>query len=123
MKRWARPIAGIVLSSWIAAAQAHAHLRSAVPADGSVIPVAPSQAVLQFSESARLTAAWIRKNGGARKKLDSLPQQSAARLAVPLPALSPGRYELAWRALSADGHIVPGHIRFTVAPSGASGRR
>lgn len=123
MKLWTRVFAGIVLSSGIAAAQAHAHLRSAVPADGSVVSTSPPQAVLDFSEPARLTAAWIQRSGAARKKIEPLPAQSAASVAVPLPKLSPGLYELSWRALSADGHIVPGHIHFTVTPPDAAGAR
>lgn len=128
MTRWARVFTGIVLSSAIAVAQAHAHLRSAVPADGSVVSAPPSHVVLDFSEPARLTAAWIQRSGGPKSKLERLPQQSAARVAVPLPALRPGRYELSWRALSADGHIVPGHIhftvtRFTATRPGATGAR
>src|SRR5579885_2684187 len=119
MRRWASVFAGIVLSSGIAAAEAHAHLRSSVPADGSVLSAPPAQVVLELSEPARLTAAWIRRGGGPRRKIEPLPQRSAARAALRLPALGAGQYELSWRALSADGHIVPGHIRFTVAPPGA----
>ncbi len=123
MRRWARVFVGIALSFGIAAVQAHAHLRSSVPVDGSVLSAAPPQVVLDFSEPARLTAAWIQRSGSARKKVEPLPQQSAASVAVMLPALQPGQYELSWRALSADGHIVPGHIRFTVASPGAPGAR
>ena len=121
MRRLTRVLAGIVLSSAVAAAYAHAHLRDSVPADGSVVSAAPRQVVLDFSEAARLTAAWIQRSGGPRKKIAGLPEQSGASIAVSLPALGPGRYELSWRALSADGHIVPGHIHFTVTPPGAQG--
>jgi methionine-rich copper-binding protein CopC len=123
MKRWARVCAAIVLSGGIAAVQAHAHLRSAVPADGSVLSAPPPQVVLEFSEPARLTAAWIQRSGGARRKIAPLPRQSAASVALPLPALRAGLYELSWRALSADGHIVPGHIHFTVMPPNGGGAR
>ncbi len=123
MTRWTRVLAGVVLSSAVAAAQAHAHLRSSLPADGSVLSAPPRQVVLDFSEAARLTAAWIQRSGDPRAKITELPKQSAASVAVSLPALRPGRYELSWRALSADGHLMPGHIHFTVTPSGAQGAR
>jgi methionine-rich copper-binding protein CopC len=113
---------GLALSAWMVGAEAHAHLHSSMPANGSVVTAAPSEVVLDFSEAARLTAAWIQKSGGAKQKLERLPEQSAAKVAVPLPALTPGRYELSWRALSADGHIVPGHIRFTISHAGAAAR-
>jgi methionine-rich copper-binding protein CopC len=34
---------------------------------------------------------------------------------VALPALAPGSYQVSYRALSADGHIVPGQLRFTLS--------
>lgn len=111
-----------VLTVWMAQAAAHAHLRSAVPADGSVVAVAPARIELHFSEAARLTAAWIEKDGGAKQRLSSLPHDSAAKLDLPLPQLAPGRYEVSWRVLSADGHVVPGRLRFTFSPS-VSGAR
>ena len=117
VKHRARLFAGIVLAASAAAAQAHSHLVRAVPANGSVVAAAPARVVLDFSEAARLTAAWIERDGGPKQKLESLPIEASARLTVQLPALAPGRYELSWRASSADGHIVPGHIRFTVSPS------
>ena len=123
MRRWARVFVGIVLSSGIAAAQAHAHLRSSVPADGSVLSAPPAQVVLDFSEPARLTAVRIQRSGGPRRKVGPLPQNSAASVALTVPALKPGEYELSWRALSADGHIVPGQIHFTVTPPGTAGAR
>ncbi|MGH8260096.1 MAG: copper resistance CopC family protein [Steroidobacteraceae bacterium] len=123
MRRWMSSCAGLALALWMAGAQAHAHLRGSVPANDSVSRTAPASAVLDFSEPARLTAAWIRKSGGQNHKLASLPSTSSARVSVPLPPLMPGRYELSWRALSADGHIVPGHIRFTVSRPGAPAKR
>jgi copper resistance protein C len=123
MKRWARTVAAIALSLGIAAAQAHARLRSSVPANGSVLSSPPAHVTLELSEPARLTAAWIQRSGAPRKKIEPLPGESAASVVVTLPLLSPGRYELSWRALSADGHIVPGHIRFTVAAPAAAGAR
>ena len=35
---------------------------------------------------------------------------------VALPPLAPGSYHLRWRALSRDGHGVPGEIRFSITP-------
>lgn len=122
MRRWTRALAGIALTAVVAAAHAHAHLRHSVPADGSVLSAPPRQVVLDFSEAARLTAAWIQRSGGSRTPIAGLPRQSAASVAVSLPALGAGRYELSWRALSADGHIMPGHIHFTVAARGEGAR-
>jgi methionine-rich copper-binding protein CopC len=97
-----------------AEAQAHAHLERAQPADGSVLTTAPARLVLSFSESARLTALSIEAAGGKPRKLAPLPAQSAREISVALPPLAPGEYVVRWRVLSADGHIVPGRLHFTL---------
>ena len=96
-------------------AQAHAHLRSATPADGSTVHAAPASLVLEFSEAARLTALWIQKQGGDKKKL-APPQESQSRITVTLPPLGPGDYVVSWRVQGSDGHVVPGQLRFTLRP-------
>lgn len=124
-----KPLAILSALAWLASmtvAQAHAVLRESVPVNGSVVTTPPSQVVLRLSEVARLTAAWIARNGAARRSLHPLPATTAVETTLRMPALAPGRYVVSWRALSADGHIVPGQISFTVRapvapPRGASG--
>ncbi|HYC10767.1 MAG TPA: copper resistance CopC family protein [Steroidobacteraceae bacterium] len=108
----ARVLGGLLL--WLAAtcAVAHAHLQQSTPADGSVLSAAPAQLVLHFSEAARLTALWL-ESGAARQAVGPLPQAAQPIIVVPLPALSPGRYVVSFRVVGADGHVVPGEIRFT----------
>jgi methionine-rich copper-binding protein CopC len=108
--------AGGVLVVAALAAQAHAHLQQATPADGSILSAAPTELVLRFSEAAQLTALTIGKDGAAPQKVAPLPQKPAAKIVVALPPLAPGHYVVSWRVLSADGHVVPGQIRFTLSP-------
>jgi methionine-rich copper-binding protein CopC len=103
-----------LLMAWGSAAQAHAHLEEALPADNSVIHEAPAALVLRFSEQAQLTGLSIEKDGGPKQKL-APPEKSQTRITVPLPVLEPGHYVISWRALSADGHVVPGQIHFTLS--------
>ncbi len=35
-------------------------------------------------------------------------------LVYALPDLSPGRYQVRWKVLSADGHLTEGAVRFVV---------
>jgi methionine-rich copper-binding protein CopC len=93
---------------------AHAHLEKASPADGSVISSPPREVVLEFSERAQLATLWIAREGASRRKLAPLPQEPQQRIVVPLPRLAPGTYMLSWRVVGADGHVVPGQIRFTL---------
>lgn len=93
-------------------AHAHAHLSASVPQDAST-GKAPEQIVLSFSESARITALSLQREGEASRKL-APPAAAAARITVPLPKLLPGRYTLSWRLLSGDGHVTSGSLHFTV---------
>jgi methionine-rich copper-binding protein CopC len=112
--------AGIVLLAGAAFAAAHTHVLKSVPADGQAVSAAPASVVLTFSEAARLTAAWIQKGEGARTRLGSLPETAAVQVTLALPAMTPGTYTVSWRAASADGHVMPGRIRFTVSPQAPS---
>lgn len=110
LKHWA---AGAILLGAAAVAGAHAHLEEATPADHSVVRTAPAVLVLRFSESARLTALWIAQDEGPKRKLE-VPAAPQPQITVALPPLTPGHYLISWRALSGDGHVVPGQIRFTL---------
>ena len=112
--------AGSVLLLLVATAHAHAHLTAAVPADGSV-GKAPERIVLSFSEAARITVMTLQRGGEEPRKLTPLPSEMAARITVPLPKLSPGKYTLSWRVVGDDGHVVPGVLHFTVLESPAAG--
>jgi methionine-rich copper-binding protein CopC len=111
---------GSVLFVLVATAYAHAHLTAAVPAEGSAVK-APQQVVLTFSEAARITSMTLQREGEEPHKLTPLPAEVAARITVPLPRLSPGKYTLSWRVVGDDGHIVPGALHFTVVESAAPG--
>ena len=111
---------GAALFLLVATAHAHAHLTAAVPAEGSA-GKAPEHIVLTFSESARITAMSLQREGEEPRKLAPLPAEMAARITIPLPKLLPGKYTLSWRAVGDDGHVVPGTLHFTVLESSASG--
>jgi methionine-rich copper-binding protein CopC len=103
----------------VATAHAHAHLTAAVPSEGSA-GQAPEHIVLSFSEAARITAITLQREGDEPRKL-APPAAVAARIAVPLPKLTPGKYTLSWRVVGDDGHIVPGTLHFTVLEPPAVG--
>ena len=107
-------LAGSVLALAATCAAAHAHLQQATPADGSVLHAAPTQLVLRFSEATRLTVLWI-ESGGTRQAVGSLPDAAQTTIVVALPTLSPGSYVVSFRAIGADGHVVPGQVHFTVS--------
>jgi methionine-rich copper-binding protein CopC len=97
------------------AACAHAHLMASTPAAGAQLTAAPRQLTLEFSEPAQLTALSIGKAGEAPLKLTA-PSAAASRISIALPALTPGTWTVRLRALSADGHLMPGAVTFTLMP-------
>jgi methionine-rich copper-binding protein CopC len=116
LSKWISASAPLLL---VATAHAHAHLTAAVPADGSS-GKAPEHIVLTFSETARITALNLQRQGEEPRKLTPLPVEKAARITVPLPKLLPGSYTLSWRVVGEDGHVVPGVLHFTVLEASAA---
>jgi methionine-rich copper-binding protein CopC len=108
-------LAGAVLVGVAALAQAHTHLKDAVPAAGSTVKASPDHITLTFSEPARLTALTIQKEGGEEQKIAALPADAAAKVSVPAPKLAPGKYTVNWRVVSGDNHIMSGKLHFTIA--------
>jgi methionine-rich copper-binding protein CopC len=110
-------IAGLcLLLLWPLAALAHAHLLQALPAEGSVISTPPTQFSLKFSEAATLTALSLHRQGDPQPhKIAPLPTTASAQIDIPAPPLEPGVYELSYRLISADGHVMGGSVHFTIA--------
>jgi len=96
-----------------ATADAHSHLRSSTPTEGSTI-APPTQVLLGFSEVSQLTALTLVPGSGRARKVAPLPQQPAQQLRVGLPMLTPGAWSLTWRVIGADGHVTHGTVHFTV---------
>lgn len=112
------------VASFVFAAPAFAHARlvEASPADGAVSSEAPRQVQLRFSESveAAFDPIEVRGEDGERVDLDNArldpenPEVVAVDLEESLPA---GRYEVAWRVASEDGHPIEDDYDFVVNPS------
>ncbi len=110
-------IAGVgMLIGFSALAFAHTHLVRSVPADRTTIAVAPEKFVLTFAEPVKLTLLSLQKGAEPATKIGALPTIASAEISIPAPALTAGRYVLSWRAIGADGHVMPGKITFNVSP-------
>ncbi len=110
-----RLLIGTALLSLAATAHAHAHLTGSVPADHSS-GKAPERVELSFSEAARITMLTLQRDGEETRKMTP-PENTAAKLTIPLPELASGSYTLSWRVVSADGHVMAGALHFTVVAS------
>ena len=110
----------MLLSATSTQVWAHAHLVSSQPADGSTIAAPPSSVTLVFSESAKVTALTIQAAGDkASKKLAVSTAEDSVSHAIALPTLTAGDYVLTWHALSDDGHVTFGTVKFSLRAASA----
>ena len=113
MKKWNGWVGGLALMLAISA-QAHTHLKSATPAEGSTVKSA-EQITLTFSEKATVTALTLQKEGGDERKLTPPAEGAADHVKVAAGKLEPGKYTLNWRVVSDDKHVMSGKLHFTVS--------
>jgi methionine-rich copper-binding protein CopC len=107
-----------VLSSLATAleASAHATLRSMTPAAGSTVRTAPTEVVLTFNEpisSSFATVLVTDAKGGS--VASGKPVVSGETVTQKLQPVGSGRYTVAFRVVSEDGHPVSQKASFTVA--------
>ncbi|MEV7130993.1 copper resistance protein CopC [Streptomyces sp. NPDC093260] len=107
-------------------ASAHAGLRSADPADGTVLASAPRALTLTFTESVGLLDDSFRLFAPDGRRVHTGEPRHApgrsdtARVAFPA-GLGQGTFTVAWRVVSADSHPVSGAFTFSVGrPSPAT---
>lgn len=99
----------------ITAAQAHATLQSSDPANGSVVGTVPAQIGLIFDHTPLALGSVIRvedatgtdRADGPVSIVDNHVTQALK------PGAPEGKYTVAWRVASADGHAVEGTFTFT----------
>ncbi len=104
--------AGILLGGPVFA---HARLTSSVPASNAHVAEAPTSMTLTFDEQVKLASLTLSDGGKDTPVTFDHEAKAAKTIALPLPTLSPGRYDVHWTAVSADdGHITKGTFAFTV---------
>ena len=101
-------------------ALAHAFLESALPRVGSVIPNAPHEVVLSFTQGVEPNFSKIEVQDPTGANVDSGAAHTepgdATKLAVAVKPLPAGVYTVVWHVTSVDTHKTQGKFHFTVAP-------
>lgn len=95
-------------------AMAHSPLAASVPVDGAVLTEAPGSLRLTFEGEASLARLSLWREGTEMALGTAHLMQMGTQHRVILPELPPGRYEVRWRALSADGHVIKGDFSFSI---------
>jgi methionine-rich copper-binding protein CopC len=99
-------------------ASAHAHLVRAVPGDGATVTTAPARVRLVFDENVRTPAALV-VTGPSGTRVEHGPVQVLDNTAsVRVDVMAAGRYTVAFRVVSADGHPVSAQTSFRFTPGG-----
>ena len=110
----------VVSASLHAPALAHAQLEAASPAVNARLAAPPTEIRLEFSAKVDPAASSVEltDSGGHDVPLGARRSGESQRVLVVRigKPLRPGRYRVAWRAASFDGHVTEGAFGFTVAP-------
>ena len=92
---------------------AHGKMAITVPADGSSVVEPLEQLELHFSRATKLINVKLTSLRGEKVPVSvnrGLGAQTLFELAV--PPLQAGKYQVEWKGLGADGHIMKGHFSF-----------
>ena len=112
-------------------ALAHSPLSNLSPEDGAKLDDAPSEISMVFKSPAKLIKFELRKERpGAKKSLldglfgndggevvplpNAVLMEMSATHVIPLPKITGGDYQVKWRAMGEDGHVIKGDFAFTV---------
>jgi methionine-rich copper-binding protein CopC len=114
-------MAAILSAGITGEALAHAHLKSATPAENAVVTTSPAELDLTFSEGLDLkfSGATVTAKDKSTIATDKakLATGDDKTLVIPVPTpLQAGAYTVDWHVLSTDGHKTKGSYTFTVKP-------
>jgi len=100
----------------------HLKLKRSFPAKDTVLTSSPDAVRLWLTEKADVPATKITVTSGAAATAPTAKPTRGTGADAPIEAkftqpLSAGRYTVAWKTMSKDGHVVSGTFAFTVKPA------
>ncbi|WP_245563579.1 copper resistance CopC family protein [Longispora albida] len=100
--------------AFAAPAAAHSSLNSTNPTDGATITTPISDVKLRFNEpvDGRFSTVAVNGPGGVSYSTGKLTVTDT-EVSQPVKPLKAGKYDVAWRVVSADGHPISGTFTFT----------
>ena len=115
MTKYWLPAATVTAMILAGPAFGHAKLRSTIPAADAQLQVAPQSLTLNFNEEVRLAVLTLSAEGRDIPLAVDRNAPAAPQVTIKLPALSAGKYQVQWSALSPDdGHVTKGTFSFTI---------
>tara|TARA_B100000989_G_scaffold282262_1_gene247164 strand:+ start:74 stop:421 length:348 start_codon:yes stop_codon:yes gene_type:complete len=108
-------IFSFIISSTVS--YSHSQLTEIFPRENVVYSKTPPEIKLKFRSLVKLVKVDLNntneKNQKLKLNLNSLYKRSK-EFVIPMPKISSGKYNILWRALSPDGHIIKGKSKFEV---------
>ena len=95
----------------------HSQLTDILPKNNIVYTKTPSKIELTFRSKVKLVKLDLNKTSGENNKIKiNLKEynERAKKFKLPMPDITSGKYNIFWRALSPDGHIIKGKSEFEV---------
>ncbi len=96
---------------------AHTALKDAVPADGTLVKVAPAHIDLLFNGPVRLIKLELMGVGHEMPTSFEASAEAMASFRLETPGMHPGAFTVNWAVIGADGHTVTNSYSFTVDPN------
>jgi copper resistance protein C len=112
-------LCALALCGSAGSAFAHAHLKSADPAENATLAAAPTALKLQFSEGLEIKFSGVKVTGPSKDEVELGPAAPGGDTALDVlitGTLAPGKYKVDWHILSKDGHKTKGSYYFTIKP-------
>jgi len=102
-----------------APAWAHASLIGTDPADGALLPAAPTSITLTFNEPVTMDEGGVRLLDATGAELPSTSHAVDNRVVITPEGLGTGTVIVSWRVISADSHPISGGLTFAVGERSA----
>jgi methionine-rich copper-binding protein CopC len=106
--------------SLLATAMVHNHLVKSSPADGEQVHAAPKEIRLWFNERPEIpftSVTLMRSDSTKIAIIKATATTDSMVAALPVQAELPaGKYLVAWRTASSDGHAIRGIFGFSITP-------
>ena len=96
-------------------ANAHSVVTNSNPESGAILSAAPTSLEISFSKPTHIVKASLSHNDGDAAKLTVSTKEPTKTVSFTPAPKAVGDYVLNWRALSQDGHVLKGSIKFSIA--------
>lgn len=97
-------------------AWAHSRINKTLPADGTILQKTPQDITFHFDNTIRITRIVLsheRSNAIGLDYLDGYEDYND-RFKLPIVSMGQGTYQVQWRGISQDGHVMQGDLQFVV---------